>query len=110
MRDIRDRRLLWVYCGDCGADPATAEQGHPDAVLMDIRLKGARDGVDAALELWERFKIRSAAGSIERQETEFFADQHEGLVSESAMAAARLPAGPTGAHPSSAGKSCSIRP
>lgn len=35
-----------------------AEREQPDAVLMDIRLRGARDGLDAALELWERFRIR----------------------------------------------------
>ena len=34
---------------------------------MDIRLVGARDGVDAALELWQRFKIRSlfVSGNID---------------------------------------------
>jgi DNA-binding NarL/FixJ family response regulator len=46
---------------------AVAEQEQPDAVLMDVRLRGARDGVDAALELWERFKIRSVfvSGNID---------------------------------------------
>jgi CheY-like chemotaxis protein len=44
-----------------------AEQEEPDAVLMDVRLIGARDGVDAALELWDRFKIRSVfvSGNID---------------------------------------------
>jgi hypothetical protein len=34
---------------------------------MDIRLHGAREGVDAALELWQRFKIRSVfvSGNID---------------------------------------------
>jgi hypothetical protein len=35
-----------------------AEREQPDAVLMDIRLRGARDGLDAALELWD------ASGSV----------------------------------------------
>jgi CheY-like chemotaxis protein len=35
------------------------EQQRPDVVLMDVRLIGDRDGIDAALEIWERFKIRS---------------------------------------------------
>jgi DNA-binding NarL/FixJ family response regulator len=45
----------------------TAERGRPDAVLMDIRLGGARDGVDAALEIWQRFEIRSVfvSGNID---------------------------------------------
>jgi DNA-binding NarL/FixJ family response regulator len=31
---------------------------NPDVVLMDVRLRGTRDGVDAALEIRERFGIR----------------------------------------------------
>ncbi len=44
-----------------------AERERPEAVLMDIRLCGARDGVDAALELWQLFKIRSVfvSGNID---------------------------------------------
>lgn len=34
-----------------------AETETPDVVLMDVRLRGTRDGVDAALEIWERFGI-----------------------------------------------------
>lgn len=30
----------------------------PDIVLMDVRLLGERDGIDAALEIWERYRIR----------------------------------------------------
>lgn len=30
----------------------------PDMILMDIRLLGQRDGVDAAVEIYERFGIR----------------------------------------------------
>jgi two-component system, response regulator PdtaR len=36
-----------------------ADEERPDLVLMDIRLLGARDGIDAALEIWQRFGIRS---------------------------------------------------
>ncbi|MET0414121.1 MAG: response regulator, partial [Polyangiaceae bacterium] len=34
---------------------ARAEARNPDLVLMDIRLKGQRDGISAALELRKRF-------------------------------------------------------
>jgi len=36
-----------------------AEQERPDVVLMDIRLNGTRDGIDAADEIYARFGIRS---------------------------------------------------
>jgi CheY-like chemotaxis protein len=36
-----------------------AERERPDVVLMDIRLSGARDGVDAAEDILTRFGIRS---------------------------------------------------
>ena len=36
-----------------------AETERPDLVLMDIRLRGSRDGIDAAREIRERFGIRS---------------------------------------------------
>lgn len=44
-----------------------AEQERPDAVLVDIRLRGPRDGVDMAIELWKRFNIRSlfVSGNID---------------------------------------------
>ena len=35
-----------------------AESEHPDLALMDIRLKGKRDGVDAALEMRRKTGIR----------------------------------------------------
>jgi CheY-like chemotaxis protein len=38
---------------------ALAAEHEPDLVLMDIRLRGARDGVDAAIEIRERFDIPS---------------------------------------------------
>jgi two-component system, response regulator PdtaR len=37
----------------------TAERERPDVVLMDIRLVGARDGIDAAEEIRRRFGIGS---------------------------------------------------
>lgn len=36
---------------------AIADQERPDLVLMDVRLAGSRDGVSAALEIWQRFQI-----------------------------------------------------
>ena len=36
-----------------------AEKERPDVVLMDIRLIGARDGIDAAAEIHRRFSIPS---------------------------------------------------
>jgi len=43
------------------ADEAVAAAGdcEPDLVIMDVRLVGERDGVDAALEIARRFGIRS---------------------------------------------------
>ena len=43
------------------ADQALAiiERERPDVVLMDIRLTGGRDGIDAAREIRERFGIQS---------------------------------------------------
>ena len=38
---------------------ALAERERPDVVLMDIRLIGVRDGIDAAREILARFGIRS---------------------------------------------------
>ena len=36
-----------------------AERERPDVVLMDIRLAGSRDGIDAAEEIYDRYGIRS---------------------------------------------------
>lgn len=36
-----------------------AEAARPDFMTMDVRLQGYRDGVSAALEIYERFGIRS---------------------------------------------------
>jgi len=35
------------------------ERERPDLVLMDVRLVGERDGIEAATEIWRRFSIRS---------------------------------------------------
>ena len=37
---------------------AAVERYRPELVLMDIRLSGSRDGVDAALEIYTRFGLR----------------------------------------------------
>jgi CheY-like chemotaxis protein len=36
-----------------------AERERPQLVLMDVRLGGDKDGIDAATEIWRRFAIRS---------------------------------------------------
>ena len=36
-----------------------AGETDPDLVMMDVRLRGPMDGVDAATEIWDRFHIRS---------------------------------------------------
>jgi two-component system, response regulator PdtaR len=40
-----------------------AQCEHPDLVIMDIRLAGRRSGVEAAIEIYERFGIRSIFAS-----------------------------------------------
>lgn len=35
----------------------------PDVMIMDVRLQGAGDGIDAAIEIWRRFGIRSVFAS-----------------------------------------------
>ncbi len=36
---------------------------HPDVMIMDVRLRGRRDGIDAAIEIWQRFGIRCVFAS-----------------------------------------------
>jgi two-component system, response regulator PdtaR len=36
---------------------ALAEELRPDLILMDVRLRGERDGIDAAIEIRKRFDI-----------------------------------------------------
>lgn len=45
-----------------------AEFHRPDLILMDIRLKGRRDGVDAALEIKERLGLRCVFVSAHNDE------------------------------------------
>lgn len=36
-----------------------AERERPDLMLMDVRLAGERDGIEAATEIWQRFAVRA---------------------------------------------------
>jgi CheY-like chemotaxis protein len=36
-----------------------AERERPELVLMDVRLVGEGDGIEAATQIWQRFAIRS---------------------------------------------------
>ena len=40
-----------------------AEVHKPSVIIMDVRLAGERDGIDAAIEIFERFGIRSVFAS-----------------------------------------------
>ncbi|HUE45956.1 MAG TPA: response regulator [Aestuariivirgaceae bacterium] len=40
-----------------------AEAHRPSVIIMDVRLVGQRDGIDAAIEIFERFGIRSVFAS-----------------------------------------------
>jgi PAS domain S-box-containing protein len=60
--DIEDRLTAMGYqLGGAAASGeqalALAEAGHPDLVLMDIRLQGAMDGIVAAEEMRRRFHV-----------------------------------------------------
>jgi CheY-like chemotaxis protein len=49
-----------VGAGETAADAVRlAEVERPDLIIMDIRLVGAHDGIDAAIEVWQRYQIRS---------------------------------------------------
>jgi len=47
------------FAGTAERAIALADEMRPDLVLMDIRLPGDRDGVDAAIEIRQRFDIPS---------------------------------------------------
>jgi CheY-like chemotaxis protein len=47
------------FAGTAERAVALADEMRPDLVLMDIRLPGDRDGVDAAIEIRQRFDIPS---------------------------------------------------
>lgn len=68
--DVFIRLDLMTHLGTAGhtivgtADSAAeavrvVERERPDLVLMDVRLLGDRDGIEAATEIWQRFAIRS---------------------------------------------------
>ena len=49
-----------VGTADSAADAVqVVERTSPDLVLMDLRLIGEGDGIQAAIEIWKRFAIRS---------------------------------------------------
>ena len=47
------------FAGTAERAVTLADEMRPDLVLMDIRLPGDRDGVDAAIEIRQRFDIPS---------------------------------------------------
>lgn len=47
------------FAGTAARAIELAESAQPDIVLMDIRLVGDRDGIDAAIEIRQRFDIPS---------------------------------------------------
>ena len=47
------------FAGSAERAVAMADELRPDLVLMDVRLPGNRDGVDAAIEIRQRFDIPS---------------------------------------------------
>ena len=47
------------FAGTAERAVALADETRPDLVLMDIRLPGDRDGIDAAIEIRQRFDIPS---------------------------------------------------
>ena len=49
-----------VGTADSAAEAVSlAEREHPDLVLMDVRLVGEGDGIEAATEIWRRLAVRS---------------------------------------------------
>lgn len=49
-----------VGTADAAADAIRlAERERPDLMLMDVRLVGGVDGIEAATEIWRRFSVRS---------------------------------------------------
>jgi two-component system, response regulator PdtaR len=49
---------------------ALAERERPDIIIMDVRLHGPRDGIDAAIEIWQRFAIRCVFASANLDATQ----------------------------------------
>ena len=72
-----------------------AEREKPDVVLMDIRLNGDRDGIEAAEEIYSRFGIQSifvSANSDPRTRERAAAIQPLGFL-QKPLSAERLEAG-----------------
>ncbi len=58
--DLRDEGYDVVGTAHSAADAvAMANTERPDIIVMDIRLVGLRDGIDAAIEIYESIGIRS---------------------------------------------------
>jgi two-component system cell cycle sensor histidine kinase/response regulator CckA len=62
VMELQDRleSLGYTIVGTAASGTAAidlAGETRPDLVLMDIRLRGAMDGIEAAAEIWERFDI-----------------------------------------------------
>jgi CheY-like chemotaxis protein len=52
-----------------GSDAIRAvQEEHPDLLVMDVRLNGSLDGVDAATEIFQRFGIRSVFATAHTDE------------------------------------------
>lgn len=60
MTHLRTGGHAVVGTADSAAEAVrVVERERPDLVLMDVRLLGDRDGIEAATEIWHRFAIRS---------------------------------------------------
>ena len=61
MEQVLTRAGFLVVGGASEARDAIllAQETEPDLVMMDVRLRGPVDGVEAATEIWDRFGIRS---------------------------------------------------
>jgi CheY-like chemotaxis protein len=56
---IKAGHLVVGFAGTAERAITLADEMRPDLILMDIRLGGDRDGVDAAIEIRQRFDIPS---------------------------------------------------
>jgi len=60
MTHLRAAGHTIVGTADSAAEAVrVAGSEHPDLVLMDVRLVGEGDGIEAATEIWRRFAVRS---------------------------------------------------
>jgi DNA-binding NarL/FixJ family response regulator len=60
MTHLMSAGHMVVGTADSAADAVQlVERERPDLVLMDVRLVGKGDGIEAATEIWQRFKVRS---------------------------------------------------